>query len=170
MISRLHTKKISVLTMAAIALQVIGSSHAAELDVVESRPLSQLWVNAGMLSYHYEHDKHLNGVNPGLGIEYQFSTTNAITTGIFYNSDREYSRYVGIYWHPVTFGPVRMGMVAGAFDGYPKTNHGGWFPAVIPVAAVESKKIGVNIFLIPPIKDRLYGAISFQLKYKLIDK
>ena len=54
----------------------------------------------------------------------------------------------------------------GGFDGYPRANNGGWFPALIPTAAIEGRNWGLNIAVVPSIKNRLYGAVSFQLKYR----
>lgn len=148
-----------------------GNAHAApEFVFADSRPLSELWVNPGMISYHYQRDKNLNDFNPGLGIEYRYSTVSSVTAGVFYNSDREYSRYAGVYWQPITFGRARLGIVAGGFDGYPRMKNGGWFLAAIPVASIESGNVGLNFSLIPSYKDRLYGALSFQLKYRFHDQ
>jgi hypothetical protein len=60
-------------------------------------------------------------------------------------------------------------VVAGAFSGYPKAFNGGWFPAAIPAASIESGQWGLNVALVPPLKDRLYGALSFQLKFRFQD-
>ncbi len=57
--------------------------------------------------------------------------------------------------------------MVGGFDGYPKMNNGGWFLSAIPVASVEFKRIGMNIAVVPTLKNKLYGAVSFQLKLKL---
>jgi hypothetical protein len=50
---------------------------------------------------------------------------------------------------------------------HPKAFNGGWFPAVLPVASLEGERFGLNVALVPPLKDRLYGAVSFQLKVRL---
>ena len=55
---------------------------------------------------------------------------------------------------PFEFYGVKLGAVVGGFDGYPMTNDGGWFPALIPTAAIEGKNWGLNIALSSPsIKD-----------------
>jgi hypothetical protein len=64
---------------------------------------------------------------------------------------------------------VKLGVVAGAFNGYPNAYQGGWFPAIIPTASFESAHWGLNVALVPPLKDRLYGAVSFQLKFRFQD-
>jgi len=37
---------------------------------------------------------------------------------------------------------------------------------VLPVASWESQRFGLNVAFVPPLKDRLYGAVSFQLKFR----
>ena len=145
------------------------AARADTFDVIESQPLKQVWLNAGFYSYHFDRDKGLNDSNPGLGAEYRFSTVASATVGRFYNSDRQYSNYVGVYYQPFRIGPVRLGAVVGAFDGYPNMRDGGWFPAAIPTASVEYKSVGVNLAVVPKYKDRLYGALSIQLKLKVFE-
>jgi hypothetical protein len=64
---------------------------------------------------------------------------------------------------------VRLGAVVAGFSGYPQMRDGGWFPALIPVATVEYKRVGVNVGFVPSYRDRLYGGISLQLKFKLAE-
>jgi len=154
------------------ALLLAGLSAGAMADTfetIESAPLKEVWLNGGFYSYHFQRDKGLNDSNPGLGGEYRFSTVASATAGRFYNSDRAYSNYVGVYYQPWKIGPVRLGAVAGGFSGYPKMRDGGWFLAAIPTASFEYKSVGVNVAIVPTYKDRLYGAISVQLKLKVFD-
>ena len=74
-----------------------------------------------------------------------------------------------MYYQPFKLGPVRLGAVVGAFNGYPKMRDGGWFPALIPTASFEYKRVGVNVAFVPKYKDRLYGALSIQLKLKVFE-
>lgn len=120
-----------------------------------------------MYSYHFQKDKGLNNSNPGFGVEYRHSNVTAFTAGTFYNSDRRTSHYVGMYWQPLEVGQVRLGAAVGGFDGYPRMHDGGWFAAIIPTASVEYERVGLNLFFIPTYKDRLYGALSFQLKIRV---
>jgi hypothetical protein len=104
-----------------------------------------------------------------LGLEYRIDDNWSATAGRFINSDNAHSSYVGAYDQPWRWGSVKLGVVGGAFNGYPKAFNGGWFPAVIPVATYESGHWGLNMALVPQLKDRLYGALSFQLKYRFVD-
>jgi len=136
---------------------------------IESEPNSEFWLDSGFATAHFDSDKDLNGANKGLGAEYRFSGTTSATIGRFYNSDRQWSNYAGVIWQPYAIGQVRVGLALAAFDGYPKMRDGGWFPAAIPTLTYEYKRVGVNVGIIPSYKDRLYGGISLQLKFKLFD-
>ena len=137
--------------------------------LVDNQPLRQTWLNAGFASYHFQRDKDLNGANGGLGVEQRLSTVTALTAGRFYNSDRRYSNYAGVYYQPLALGPFRVGAVVGGFNGYAGMRDGGWFIAAIPVASIEYRALGLNVAVVPSYKDRLYGAISFQLKLKVFE-
>lgn len=152
-------KRVCIALLALLA----GSAGA---ETIESAPLNEVWLNGGFYTAHFQRDKDLNGANGGIGAEWRFSTVASATAGRFYNSDRAYSNYVGIYYQPWKVGPVRIGAVLGAFDGYPKMRDGGWFPAVIPTLSYEYERVGINVAIIPSYKDRLYGGISLQLKLK----
>ena len=139
------------------------------IKVIEPEHRNQLWLNAGMYSYHYDKSQNFNNNNVGFGGEYRFSTVASITVGGFKNSDSTHSNYVGFYWQPVAVGPLSLGVVGGGFNGYQSTNNGGWFPAIFPALTVEGKWVGANVFFIPTVGDRVHGAISLQLKLKVID-
>jgi hypothetical protein len=44
---------------------------------------------------------------------------------------------------------------------------GGWFAAVVPTMAIEGRRLGLNIFVIPKIGDKVSSALSFQVKYNI---
>ena len=111
--------------------------------------IGQVWINAGFYSLHFDRDKGLEDFNPGLGIEWPLDKTFSLTAGAFRNSDRERSHYLGLYVMPFEFHGVKFGAVVGGFDGYPTTNNGGWFPALIPDRAIEGKNWGLNIAIVP---------------------
>lgn len=164
--------RLAVAGLAALGLIAVFQAPACAEDsnpfsLIESQPLSETWLNPGFYSYHWQRDLGLNGNNYGIGAEYRFSTVASATAGEFYNSDRDTSKYLGIYYQPVALGPVRLGAALGVFDGYPKMRNGGWFLAAIPVASYEYERVGLNVSFVPSYKDRLYGALSFQLKVKV---
>lgn len=138
-------------------------------QILETKTKNQLWINPGMVSYHFQKDQNLNGGNWGAGLEYRFNTVASVTAGRFYNSDRAYSNYAGVYYQPVAVGPIKIGAVFGGFNGYPQTNSGGWFAAAVPALTWEGNWVGANVFLIPTVGDRVHGAIALQLKLKVFD-
>ncbi|GGY40423.1 hypothetical protein [Pseudoduganella albidiflava] len=155
--------------VGAMLMLAQAGAHANPFGVIESQPRGELWVNPGFYSYHFDRGEGLDDTNPGIGAEYRFSTVASATAGRFRNSDRAISNYAGIYYQPFSLGPFRLGAVVGAFDGYPKHRDGGWFPALIPVVSVEYQRVGVNFAIVPSYKDRLHGALTIQLKFKLKD-
>ena len=156
------SKRTWVHRISLFLLCCFSTAHA-EVD------LSKAWFNVGFYSAHFDTDKGLRNANPGLGIEYALDDKWRVTAGQFINSDNAPSNYLGAYYQPWQVGDIKVGVVGGAFNGYPKAFNGGWFPAVLPVASWESGRVGLNVTLVPPLKDRLYGAISFQLKFRLKD-
>lgn len=151
-------------TFAALSMPALADTFS----VIENQPLSELWVNPGFYSYHFQRDKGFDDTNPGFGAEYRFSSVASVTAGRFHNSDRRMSNYAGVYYQPWAIGPVRLGAVVGGFNGYPKMRDGGWFLAAIPVVSVEYQRVGVNFAIVPTYKERLHGALSVQLKFKLM--
>jgi hypothetical protein len=125
--------------------------------------LVQRWV----YSAQFDTDKGLRNANPGLGIEYALDEVWRVTAGRVINSYNPKSRYLGVYFQPWQAWDFKLCAEGGAFNGYPKAFNGGWFPGVLPVASWESGHIGLNVILVRPLKDRLYGALSFQLKFRL---
>jgi hypothetical protein len=139
------------------------------IDVIAPVTKSELWLNPGLFSYHFNQAKNFNALNYGVGGEYKFSSVASVTVGAFRNSYYRQSNYIGVYWQPIAIGPVHMGVVAGGFNGYLSNNNGGWFPAVLPAFTVEGKWVGFNLILIPTIADRVSGSLSLQLKFKLFE-
>ena len=148
---------------ALLALALLASAPLAQAEFDASR----LWLNAGFYSAHFDTGKGLRNANPGLGFEYKLDDSWSATAGRFINSDNAHSNYIGAYYQPWTVAGAKLGVVGGAFNGYPKAFNGGWFPAIIPVATWEGQRFGLNVALVPPLKDRLYGAVSFQLKFRI---
>lgn len=162
-------RKALLATLLAVSSLPALAESSQGVALLDATPLNQTWLNAGFYSYHFQRDKGLDDRNPGLGIEQRLSSVTSLTAGRFYNSDRRYSNYAGVYYQPIAWGPVRFGAVVGGFNGYPKMRNGGWFPAVIPVATVEYQSFGLNVAFVPSYRDRLYGAVTLQLKLKVLE-
>ena len=168
MVRKTHLAK---LFFCLAALGALGTSAIAVADdviqIIQPESKSQVWVNPGMVSYHFQTNQNLNGGNWGAGVEYRFNTVASLTAGRFYNSDRAHSNYAGMYYQPIAIGPIKIGAVIGGFNGYSSTNNGGWFPALLPALTWEGDWVGANVFVIPTVGDRVHGAISLQLKLKV---
>ena len=139
------------------------------LAMVAAAPaaLADVWINPGFYSHHFDKSKDLNNHNHGFGVEATISNTYSLTAGVFENSDRQTSHYIGAYVMPFQRGAFKAGAAVGAFDGYPKMREGGWFPAVVPTMAIEGRRVGLNVFLIPKIGDKVNSALSFQVKFNI---
>lgn len=165
----LRNRLISAFLIAALsqtpALSLAEETTTDWLTWLDYESKNQVWINPGMISYHF--DPGYNNDNWGYGAEYRFANVASVTAGRFYNSDRAYSNYAGVYWQPIGVGPFKVGLVAGGFSGYPQTNNGGWFAAALPAITYENKWVGGNLFVIPTMGDRVHGALSLQLKLKI---
>lgn len=148
-----------------------GFGFGVSAQDAPSRFSPQVWLNPGTFSIHFDRDKDLREDNTGVGAEVVFSDDHALAAGSFINSNRRRSQYGAYYWRPLHWQPagikVHAGIAAGAFDGYPNYRNGGWFPAALPMLAIEGDRAGVNIFFVPTIKNRLDGAIAVQFKLRV---
>lgn len=165
-------KKISWIIFFFLAVAAYPASSNASswesFNLIETKPINEIWLNPGFYSYHFDIYKKLNNNNLGFGAEYRYSTVNSITAGRFYNSDRLISNYAAWYWQPFELGSIRLGALLGAIDGYPRALNGGWFPVIIPVASYEYKNVGINLTVVPTIINTVYGSITLQLKLKVL--
>lgn len=131
----------------------------------------RVWLTPGMYSYHFNRDKGLRDANPGLGIEVGFAPNQAVMAGTYINSNNARSRYIGWAWRPLRRRFVGLQIEAGAavalIDGYPFYKDGGWFAAPLPLVSIEGRRFGVNLSLIPTLRNRVDGALSFQFKLRL---
>ncbi len=141
-----------------LALAIVAAAPAA---------LADIWINPGFYSHHFDKSKDLNDNNRGFGVEATISKTYSLTAGVFENSDRQTSHYIGAYVMPYQVGALKAGAAVGAFDGYPNMRDGGWFLAVVPTIAIEGRRIGLNISYIPKIGDKVNSALSFQVKFNI---
>jgi hypothetical protein len=159
--------KLIFISAAICTLSAPASSYANEyFAIVNHEPKSELWLNPGMLSYHFDRERSFNSRNVGFGAEYRYSTVASVTFGTYRNSYHESSNYIGAYWQPIQLGVFKFGAVAGVFNGYSKTNDGGWFPALIPALTYEGERFGVNLLMVPSIPDKVAGSLSVQFKFK----
>ena len=142
-------------------MAVIASTAIAE---------PQIWLNPGIYAFHFDRDKDLRDDNIGFGVEVVVAPDHAVGAGSYVNGNRTRLRYAAYAWRPLHWRPsgadVLLGVVAGAFDGTP----------TIGTAAgslrrcrcsIEGRRLGVNLSVIPTIRDRVDGAIAIQLKLRV---
>jgi hypothetical protein len=131
----------------------------------------RVWISPGIYSQHFDTSKHLRDDNVGLSIEVDLAPDHAVIGGNYINSDRARTHYGAYEWRPLHWQVAGLelgaGVALGAFDGYPNYHDGGWFVAPLPVLAVEGRRIGVNLILIPTIQNRLDGALAVQFKLRV---
>ncbi len=148
-----------------------GFATGARAQTDPDQWTTQVWLNAGAYSYHFDRSKDFREDNVGFGAEVWLAENHALMAGTFINSDGARSHYGAYQWRPLHWqlSGVRIGagITVGAFDGYPRYHNGDWFPAALPVLSVEYKRVGVNVLLVPTIHDRLDGAISLQFKLRV---
>ncbi len=131
----------------------------------------EVWVNPGIYSRHFDRGLNYREKNWGFGAEVRVAQEHSALAGSFINSERERTRYVAWHWRPwswdVAGAKVSAGVIAGAFDGYPRYKEGKWFPAAMPVMSVEKGRLGANFSVLPDIPNRMSGAVAVQVKLKV---
>jgi hypothetical protein len=126
----------------------------------------QIWINVGGFSRHFDRDPRYNENNFGFGVEWRRTTEVALMVGVYDNSLGKASQYAAVNWQPWQIGPVKLGAAIGLLNGYPAIGRGGTFFAALPMASIEGRRFGINLGLIPSIKD-VDGAILLQFKLRI---
>jgi len=102
------------LAVTFCALSAPAKTQASEFfSIAKHEAQSELWLNPGMLSYHFDRDRSFNSRNVGFGAEYRYSSVASVTLGTYRNSYHESSNYIGAYWQPIQLGLFKFGAVAG---------------------------------------------------------
>ncbi|QJW45932.1 hypothetical protein HA075_08845 [bacterium BFN5] len=113
----------------------------------------------------------LNEHNRGVGLEYTLRKDVAVTTGLFNNSLRKDTFYIGVIYTPLRVFGLHTGVVAGIdlSGGYNSVNP---FKPIIGALrfSTDSKfPIGFNIDVLPGGGNRngyvVYGAAAVSMKY-----
>ncbi len=141
-----------------LAMAIVAAAPAA---------LADIWINPGFYSHHFDKSKNLNDNNRGFGVETSINNTYSLTAGVFENSNRATSHYIGAYVMPFQRGSFKAGAAVGGFDGYPNMREGGWFPAIVPTVAIEGRRVGLNISYTPKIGEKINSVVSFQVKFNV---
>ncbi len=157
-------------TLASLVLLLrLSTSNADELPAKTPESAKalpggfNLWINPGLVSYHFDRNAGYRGLNWGFGVQSDLSDHLSVLAGNFINSDRARSNYAGLAWQPLSWHSVRIGLAAGIFNGYPAMLNGGWFAAALPWISIRNERVGVNLTIVPNYSNRLHCAISGQV-------
>jgi hypothetical protein len=152
--------------MLFVSSALLCSAHAASPD-----DSPQVWLNPGVFSRHFERNPSFREDNVGLGAELLPSPDHGVMAGTFINSQRARTRYGAYQWRPLHWllgdTLVSAGIAVGGFDGYPRYRDGAWFAAALPILAIEGKRLGANVSIVPTLKDRVDGAVVLQVKLRV---
>ena len=152
--------------MKALALTA-GLALSSLLSAAPAKAEPSVWVNAGGLSYHLDRDKGFNEVNGGVGIEYAPTKDTSYSLGTYHNSVRYQSLYLLVNHQPYGLGNWKFGFSAGLANGYPSMNNKGLFPVALPMATYERGRFGVNLGIIPAMRE-VDAVFTIQLKVKIL--
>ena len=92
--------KFNQLLLVIVFLPISGIALAnsyGPFEVIEPSAKSELWINPGLVSYHFDQNKDFNAVNYGIGVEYKFSSTTSLTAGQYHNSYHNLTNYIGAF-------------------------------------------------------------------------
>jgi len=133
----------------------------------------QLWLDSGFWSHHTQQNagKPYREHNAGLGVEWRFKPAWQLNAGHYRNSLDEPSNYLQLGWMPLDWTPaahlkLELGGSVGVVNGYPGIADKGYFPSLVPVAAAQWRRVGVNLVYIPSV-GRIHGAYAAQLKFQM---
>ncbi|MCE1185780.1 MAG: hypothetical protein ACRCTU_14920 [Zoogloea sp.] len=131
------------------------------LDEFSSAPHSD-WLEISGLSHHFQPDRrHWREVNPGLGLEREFTGTPwVMSAGYFRNSYDKGTAYVGGRWMPLALGPFRFGAYGLLATGYPSP------VLLLPAISVEAGRVGANLVALPNLPG-YSGYLGLQIRLKL---
>jgi hypothetical protein len=125
----------------------------------------ETWIVGTVASWHYSSDKEYEQQNWGAGIEQSLFGNVRAVGGMYRNSNRRDSLYVGLAWSPLHYGNLRLGTAALLVSGYETAKDPELVKAIFPVISWEGEKFGINIPVIPSTSKNA-GAIGLQIKVR----
>ncbi|QIM53804.1 hypothetical protein [Hydrogenophaga crocea] len=153
--------------LIALALPLVAfAARADEGPAIPAAETPSVWVNIGGFSRHFNRHAHYNERNLGFGLEWRRSPDVALMAGVYDNSLGKHSQYAAVNWQPWQIGPVKLGAAIGVLNGYPAIERGGTFFAALPMATIEGRRFGVNLGVIPSMKN-VDGALLLQFKLRI---
>lgn len=151
-----------------LAVLVPSCAHA---DDAPQEFSPRVWISPGIYSVHFDSSKDLRNANVGPSVEVVLAPNHGVIGGSYINSNSARTYYGAYEWRPLHWQlaglELSAGVALGAFNGYPNYRDGGWFVAPLPLLAIETRYLGVNLSVIPTIPDRLDGALAIQFKLRV---
>lgn len=160
------TARSLLLALALLLAGFAASAARADEAPAPAAEQSEIWINVGGFSRHFNRDRDFNEKNFGFGIEWRRSPELAVMAGVYDNSLGRSSQYAAVNWQPWQIGPVKLGAAIGLLNGYPAIERGGTFFAALPMASIEGRRFGINLGLIPSMKN-VDGAVLLQFKLRI---
>ena len=112
--------------------------------------------------------RHLNQVNPGLGLEYPLSRDIGLAGGFYRNSFERTSAYALVDWTPLHLRlpaglSASMGIAGGVVSGYAHVNPVAPFAAAALIRMIRgARRWGINLVAVPNVSASS-GFIGLQL-------
>jgi hypothetical protein len=158
-------KHVPTLVLLSIAGACLNPACAQTASSAEASS-TQWWITPGAVSYHFADRDQYNQTHPGLGLEYHSSNRWAFVGGTYKNSNSLWSKYGGVNWTPeaLHFGMAKLGVTVQVVDNYLNARNGKPFAFAAPVIAIEGKHAGVNLYVVPTIRN-VDGAVALQFKF-----
>lgn len=130
---------------------------------------SSMAVTVPVFTRHFPHSSpDLNEHNRGLGFEYALRKDVALTAGLFNNSLRKDTFYVGVQYTPYRVLGLHTGVVAGLdLSGGYSANPVKPLIGAFHFATGNESRVGFNIDVLPGGWNRagVYGAAAVSMKY-----
>lgn len=155
--------------LIALSLPLMALVARADEGRAPGGPMADtpsVWLNIGGFSRHFNREARYNERNFGVGLEWRHSPEVALMAGVYDNSLRKPSQYAAVNWQPWQIGPIKLGAAIGVLNGYPAIERGGTFFAALPMATLEGRRFGVNLGVIPSMKN-VDGALLPQFKLRI---
>jgi hypothetical protein len=129
-------------------------------------------VTVPVFTRHFPHSSpDLNDRNCGFGLEYSLRKDVSLTTGLFNNSLRKETFYVGVQYTPYRVLGLHTGVVVGLdlSGGYNSVNPFKPLIGALHFTTGNQSPIGFNIDILPggwcTNSDGVYGAAAVSMKY-----
>ena len=149
----------------AVAAGLVLLSTAASLPAQAAS--FSLDLSAACVHNKVAAQRHLNPVNPGLGLEYQLSRDIGVAGGFYRNSFERTNAYALVDWTPLHLRlpaalSASMGVAGGIVSGYANINPLAPFAAAALIKIRGARRWGLNLVAVPNVAASS-GFIGLQL-------